>query len=377
MNHKYKQLDALRWIAALAVGIGHAFLCFNVNGRLPPKAHFYGTMVFNGAYAVDLFFVLSGFVLINATLGVGIEHYAGFITRRFLRIYPAAWMSLVLSGLTVVVVHFAPRYGLPWTSPWAESLLQAPKINVLSILSSITLVDHMMNPVLWSIAIEVAASAVYPLAIYWLRKSRVTYLLLLCPAAVVMSYFTKVDLNVSNTLHFLYMFLIGAALNVLGPTLSPKLGRTLIGMGVFLMLFSRLFGQAHSFMEDFVSTVSAGAILAAIAFSCPMSIKRLLGTKGLCMLGQASYSYYLINAPLLFIMVRLYPLSGIPAPATAFDYLIYSLSFGIIASVLTVPLAYASALSVENLSIKLGRKWEKNAISIIANYRTEISPRLT
>ena len=376
MNYKYQNLDALRWIAAFSVGVGHAFLCFNVNRRLPEAAHFYGTMVFNGAYAVDLFFVLSGFVLINATSELSLETYIGFLSRRFIRIYPAAWMSLALSGVAIAIVHVIPRYGVPWVSPWAEWLLEIPPITIPSILEQSVLYKNNMNPILWTIAIEIVASVVYPVIIYILRKWRAAFLLLFFPVSVILSFYIRGTLDVSSAYHFLYMFMAGAALTLLKPAHSNRWGAYLIGVGIALMLWSRWFGQDHGFYEDVISTISAASIIGSIAFSCPQSLQRLLGTSRFVLLGRASYSYYLINPAILFTIARCYPVLGIPAPSSPLLYVAYSLSFGAVAAAITVPLANVSAASVEKLSIRIGRNAERRVIASLRRYRAVVSAKV-
>lgn len=160
-RHKYKELDALRWLAAFSVGMGHAFLCVMVDGNVPKISHVLGTMLFNVAYAVDLFFVLSGFVLINATKSRGILAYLGFLARRALRIYPSAWMSLSIAVAALVIAHRLIGYHSSWVSPWIDSLLGVPTLNVLNVVGVLLLSNYAVNTTLWTIAIELAASAAY------------------------------------------------------------------------------------------------------------------------------------------------------------------------------------------------------------------------
>src|SRR5581483_11410349 len=93
--HKYRRLDSLRGLAALSVGVGHAFLCVNFSPHSSWQTAALG--VFDGDYAVDLFFVLSGFVLINMVRGFSAAHYAAYLARRLLRLYPLLWASLIIA----------------------------------------------------------------------------------------------------------------------------------------------------------------------------------------------------------------------------------------------------------------------------------------
>ena len=124
--HKYARLDSLRWLAAFAVGMGHSFQSFHYARPHKSPAHFLGTTLFNGAYAVDLFFVLSGFVLLNAIDELNFPSYLGYLARRFLRIYPAAWSSLILAWGTLVVLHPGADLQPTLCSHWILHIINPP-----------------------------------------------------------------------------------------------------------------------------------------------------------------------------------------------------------------------------------------------------------
>lgn len=97
------ELDLLRFIAALAVVAFHYLVAYaSVWGArpaalFPPLAPFAGL----GILGVELFFIISGFVILMTVWGRGL---GGFAQSRFVRLYPAYWLSLVataaLYGLT-------------------------------------------------------------------------------------------------------------------------------------------------------------------------------------------------------------------------------------------------------------------------------------
>jgi peptidoglycan/LPS O-acetylase OafA/YrhL len=73
----------------------------------------------DGFAAVDLFFVLSGFVLSRSLLASH-EGYVSFVIRRVFRLYPAYWAALIISALLFWIhshTHPVPS-NLPfWTQP--------------------------------------------------------------------------------------------------------------------------------------------------------------------------------------------------------------------------------------------------------------------
>ena len=103
MNQRYSELDAIRGIAALMVVIFHYSIRY---GEL------YGYAVAPafgfewGRYGVQLFFIVSGFVIF-LTLDKK-PHTADFIISRFSRLYPAYWVAVVI---TFSFVYFFPLPG--------------------------------------------------------------------------------------------------------------------------------------------------------------------------------------------------------------------------------------------------------------------------
>ncbi|MFI9594840.1 acyltransferase family protein [Nonomuraea sp. NPDC052265] len=109
------ELDLLRFIAALAVVAFHYLVAFaSVWGArpaalFPPLAPFAGL----GILGVELFFVISGFVILMTVWGRGL---GAFARSRLVRLYPAYWLSLGavaalygLTGATALDPKLSPR----------------------------------------------------------------------------------------------------------------------------------------------------------------------------------------------------------------------------------------------------------------------------
>lgn len=98
-------LDGVRGIAILTVLLSH----FLQRGYFPTERLFY--IFQNGWMGVDLFFVLSGFlitgILLDARDSPG--YFSGFYRRRLLRIFPLYYFVVLLTWLTVVFVEQAPE----------------------------------------------------------------------------------------------------------------------------------------------------------------------------------------------------------------------------------------------------------------------------
>src|ERR1700744_2827189 len=107
----FPELNALRGIAALMVLFFHYML--STDSKSHPSLHLlYKVSVF-GQTGVTLFFVLSGFLITRILLSTKHtkKYFAGFYTKRMLRIFPLYYLALVLFYFVIPVITGAPQYG--------------------------------------------------------------------------------------------------------------------------------------------------------------------------------------------------------------------------------------------------------------------------
>jgi peptidoglycan/LPS O-acetylase OafA/YrhL len=150
-------LDGLRGVAALSIVVLHCHRFIGDIGR--PSA----------ALAVDLFFVLSGFVLAYAYESKLATQSGNFLKSRFIRLYP---LYLIGTVLGIIEALMSIRYGGGsetwtwrefWTSlPFGLAMLPAPGKTM-----------YPFDGVMWSIFFELFINAVW--AIFWrpLQSTRV------------------------------------------------------------------------------------------------------------------------------------------------------------------------------------------------------------
>ncbi|WPU91652.1 acyltransferase [Mucilaginibacter sabulilitoris] len=81
-------IDMLRFFAAFMVFV------FHLNTFVPPAANWYRSVVKYGWLGVPVFFVISGYcILLSADSA---ENGQAFLRKRFFRIFPAYWVSLII-----------------------------------------------------------------------------------------------------------------------------------------------------------------------------------------------------------------------------------------------------------------------------------------
>ncbi|GII93872.1 acyltransferase family protein [Sinosporangium siamense] len=137
------ELDLLRFGAALAVVAFHYLVAFNsVWGQRPAQLFpEVATLAGLGILGVELFFIISGFVILMSVWGRGVGEFA---VSRVVRLFPAYWLS---------VLAVAGVYGL--TSATALD----PKFSLRDYLVNLTMVQRGVgvadaNGVYWSLWVE-------------------------------------------------------------------------------------------------------------------------------------------------------------------------------------------------------------------------------
>lgn len=191
MIHKSKHipaLDGLRGLAVLAVMVHH--LVPNLQSfRLEKVADF-------GWIGVDLFFVLSGFLITGILVdSKGQSNYfQGFYWRRILRIWPVYYGLVLLVYLIGPHLRLAANWHISSYSPWIYVFF----------LQNILIPDWGIYPLTptWSLAIEEQFYLIWPLAVRFLStrilKACLIVILLLSPVA------RGVSIHFGTTWHFVY-----------------------------------------------------------------------------------------------------------------------------------------------------------------------------
>ena len=99
--NRLNSIQALRFFAAFLVVITH--ISYQINERLFGKYGIANDFWVSGQSGVDVFFVISGFVMVYTT-NVGKPHdWIKFAIRRLIRIVPLYWLATVLKILLVFV----------------------------------------------------------------------------------------------------------------------------------------------------------------------------------------------------------------------------------------------------------------------------------
>lgn len=306
LRARLAEVDGLRALAVLAV------LLFHV-----------GFAPFGGGFVgVDVFFVISGFVITRNIL-IGIEtrsfSFREFYLRRFRRLYPALLATVVLTGVTAIFI-FTPEHLLSTSSEMIAAVFSVANFLFWSG-SGYFQADSLFKPLLhtWSLSLEEQYYLVWPtlvLALVSLKSTRLRSLALLTLGVLSLasSHLLVVKGFAPTAFYMLpfraFEFIIGALLAV-NPRSEIFRGRqantaaTLIGIGLIVLAVCVL-DESSPFPGLWALLPAVGA--AAVIFGGQNPVSRmLLGNTFAQFTGKISYSVYLVHWPIVVFFNYTHP----------------------------------------------------------------------
>ena len=193
-NTVVRELNGVRGIAVLMV------LLLHFGGRPPGVPKIFTAPFALGWSGVDLFFVLSGFLITGILLDTRLatNYFSSFYARRILRIFPIYFLSVFV--YFHIALPMAHRYG-HWLS-----FDGAPEIWYWCYLSNWLDAfgqDHCLLGHFWSLAIEEQYYFVWPVVVFVTKRSWLRYV---CVATIGLSFGLRCAFQDYNQIHpgFLY-----------------------------------------------------------------------------------------------------------------------------------------------------------------------------
>jgi peptidoglycan/LPS O-acetylase OafA/YrhL len=315
-------LDGLRGIAILMVLLWHGIFEGHSNSRIVSKLLLLGSLSWSG---VDLFFVLSGFLIGGILLDAkqSPRYFSTFYARRAYRILPLYWV--------VLGIYFFSRYVLPGFGHWLGfDFLQIPAWCFLIFAQNFWMAQAGefgaggLNPT-WSLAIEEQ----FYLTIPWIvRKLSRTHLVLVLSCVVLSAPLLRTLLFLLfRHGRFAALVLMPCradvlSLGVLSAALmrDPRSWNVVVAHNSFLFRIAALLVlplawlSYKGFEGNSVQIVTFGYSLVAIFYTCCLLIalsskagilQRALTNIRLRRFGEIAYCTYLIHMPLLHLAYKI------------------------------------------------------------------------
>jgi peptidoglycan/LPS O-acetylase OafA/YrhL len=322
------QLDGLRAVAVSLVLLFHA-----------------GSTWFSGGYiGVDVFFVLSGFLVTQLLLRDIVSQRSirlgRFYSRRFRRLLPAAFVALLVSAMVFTAIA-SPAEVLAAAGSFKAAFLYATNWYFIHQASGYFGANINTNPVLqfWSLAVEEQFYLIWPLAlggIFFLtrrlgtaRQFRVIRTVVAIGA--VASAIWALSLRNTNPNHAYYgtdtraYELLAGAFLALAPQLmdtARRFQRTMrVAAGAsIIVLVAVATSSIHldAIQRGIAATITTSALIIAIETADRSLIKRALSNNSIVYLGKISYGTYLWHWIVILVATRTFHLSTTSTIAITF-----------------------------------------------------------
>ncbi len=263
--------------------------------------------LYMGVVGVDLFFLISGFVMVHvasaASRGVGAAKRFAF--NRAARIYPLYWAATVILIALYAGKLFLFQETTPFPNP-IKTLLLLPD-------------DHYpLLPVGWTLVHEMYFYAVFSVFILFRGMKAATFLGVWASAILVANIIGWTSTNAWTKVAFsplTYEFIAGAIIALIIKNGIRKFTYTALATGVSIITVETLF-FADSLYPDVMGTFGLRAAIFGVPFSLILygataieAKNGLLAPQWLRSTGDASYALYLIHVPIFLVVGKLVSIS--------------------------------------------------------------------
>jgi peptidoglycan/LPS O-acetylase OafA/YrhL len=308
-REKIDSLTGLRGIAALWVALYHGVGSLPIAGSFPAVV---GNIVGCGWLAVDLFFVLSGYVISYVHqrdfVRVTATEYVRFLKLRVARIYPAHCAVALLCVPVIVGAHFL--------LPGAVNPVIAERFNIRTLLYALTLLNGWgfprstgWNLPSWSVGSEWFAYLTFPfVALLANRLGSARAFVAIGAATMAITLLLSFLIRGGST------YMLPEAWSLVRVQSEFVLGCCVFGLTRYATrgrAYDALGATAALAIIGLTAIGAPGLLVAALIVSFAVlilglatsdSVGALLATRPLVYLGEISYSLYLIHGLVLLLL---------------------------------------------------------------------------
>jgi peptidoglycan/LPS O-acetylase OafA/YrhL len=310
------RLQSMRGLAALSVAVGHCFTTLP-HGRIEQPDFSLslgnaflavGEILVQPNTAVIFFYVLSGLVL-RESLRRRDQTPTGprllaFSIRRLCRMVPGMWVSIALAA---VVLAYLPG-PIDGATRWFNGFLERP-LSPSVIVQDLIAWTYTLNPVLWSIQVELVMIPILPIMFWMSRRAGARTSLAIYGLLAVLSVLTW---NPSpNALRFVHCFYLGVALPEIlkDPRVRTVVSNGHVALAVlaalafveFLYVSNRLW-LPYKFVVD---TLACAQLIGYVMSKPHDAVVNVLHSRLLVWLGDISYSFYVFAGSVQIVVATI------------------------------------------------------------------------
>ena len=315
-NREYDFIDGLRGIAILMVLACHHIYINPQSGLL---THLIGNIFSACGQGVVLFFAISGFLISwpfwkRKFAGIGPATPAGYGWRRFWKIYPPLALSIAV---------FTPIYIWLGHGDWSYLFMAAKWFLGIPFILP---VSGKLNPVMWTLVVEVQFYILLPLIFLAFRRASARAVLWLIPlifmvvplgfrifTGVSATFYPDINSHFPSALDSFALGILIAGLENM-KVIKPSWGRLgiagifLWGVSILLTAWWQTNPETETFtlgqIRDWIERIASACLLLYVG--APRNVvARLLCTPWLRWCGIVSYEWYLFHQPIA-LWARIY-----------------------------------------------------------------------
>lgn len=320
---RLESLDLFRFLAAMVVFLGHVTFLSSYGATW--KDEFWAQSIHTGTFAVDFFFVLSGFVL------SGRKPTGRWMVSRIIRLYPVYLAGLCFGAL----VNLA-------SSGSIQTSLEGLGLSLAGIQSLFSEYQLVLNPPLWSLSVEIVLIPLF-LGLYLVRKNLKNLCLVL-----FMSYLISIYFQNSVVMRAIPFFVLGSIISELNKPKPKNSYRITLGFLVVLYIFvgANIFTQiSYSWSDMLIKFIVLGLLVYCLLGVELTGHFAAIATS----LGKRSYALYAVHAPLVGIAL------GVLQPDSPGTFVVYVATLFVITPLFTeVMYRY-----IDSAAIKQASKYRK------------------
>ncbi|MCP8899745.1 acyltransferase family protein [Gilvimarinus xylanilyticus] len=296
-GNRFYEIDLLRLVSAVLVVLFHyTFVGWMLDFSPQPRTEGFGEYSRYMYLGINFFFIISGFVIL---LSAKDGEPRKFVLSRFIRLYPAYWLCVLLTA-GAAVVFSQEAFQLPWTDVL---------INLTMLQSGLDV--PLVDGVYWTLWMELKFYALV-LVMVWLRWIR--FLPWFCGAVLVGSIIglstslaTSVATFVVGFPHWAGYFACGCVLYLIRlHGFNWGYGLLVLLSIIFCVRQNQVFAQILTdfYQVEFKAWIVAGATLLFYAFLALVALRKngLLRDPRFYYLGVLTYPLYLLHENVGFMM---------------------------------------------------------------------------
>ena len=262
---------------------------------------------FNGGYVgVDIFFVISGYLITSIILQDNNFKFTSFYFKRLKRIYPLILFiiifSLILANFILSPIHY-------------ERLINSSQYTAFGLSNLFFFYESgyfdqekLFKPLLhtWSLSVELQFYLIWPVIIYFVNKFFYKKLLIIILLLFIISlslsflYSNRTDAFFYFTGFRIYEFCIGTIAYLILNKKKIKPNTSLFYFGLVLIFISSIYFNENSNFPGAIALVPCIGAFLIIIFKLPKSNNlKIFENKFINLTGNISYTIYIVHWPIL------------------------------------------------------------------------------